>query len=81
MDTYNAKTGYDVPPLRDILVQGGKYFNECLFSKIIPPGTHFQYVNLNFGIGGTIIEKVSGQRFDVFMRDNVLKHISVGLPE
>ena len=45
------------------------------------PGTHFQYVNLNFGIGGAIIEKVSGIRFDIYLRDKILKHISTDLPE
>ena len=42
----------------------------------MPPGTHFQYVNLNFGIAGAIIEKVTSIRFDIFMRDNILKYLS-----
>lgn len=81
MDTYNAKNGTAVPKLQEILVPGGKYYNQCLYSKTLAPGTHFQYVNLNFGIGGTIVEKVAGERFDVFMKNNILKHISRGLAE
>jgi CubicO group peptidase (beta-lactamase class C family) len=50
------------------LVEGGKYFNKCLFSSVYPPGTHYLYVNLNFGIAGAIVEKVSGIRFDIFLR-------------
>lgn len=80
-DTYNAKTGAEIPLLKDIISVGGKYYNECLFSKTQAPGTHFQYVNLNFGIGGAVIEKISGERFDNFLRDNILKHISINLPE
>ncbi len=38
--TYNAKTGLQVPLMKDLLVKGGKYYNECLFSKQ-KPGTHF----------------------------------------
>lgn len=33
-------------------------------------------MNLNFGIAGTIIEAVSGLRFDAFMRDHILAPIS-----
>ena len=29
---------------------------------------YYQYVNLNFGIAGAIIEKASGVRFDIFLR-------------
>lgn len=39
------------------------------------------YVNLNFGIAGAIVEKASGIRFDIFLRERILKHLSVGLPE
>ena len=42
---------------------------------------HFQYANINYGIAGTVVERVSGIRFDLFVRENILKHISVGLPE
>ena len=66
MTTYNAKSGSEVPHLKEVLVPGGKYYNECLFSKTHKPGTYFQYVNLNFGIAGTIIEQISKQRFDQY---------------
>jgi CubicO group peptidase (beta-lactamase class C family) len=45
------------------------------------PGTHYQYVNLNFGIAGAIVERASGIRFDLFVRERIFKHISVGLTE
>ena len=37
------------------------------------PGAFFTYSNLNFGILAAIMERASGQRFDVYMRANVLK--------
>ena len=42
---------------------------------------HFTYANINFGIAGTVVEKISGIRFDIFVRENILKHLSQGLSE
>ena len=39
------------------------------------------YVNLNFGIAGTVVERISGVRFDIFVRENILKPLSAGLSE
>ena len=42
------------------------------------PGRYFAYVNLNWGVLGTLIETISGQRFDHYMKEAVLAplHIS-----
>jgi CubicO group peptidase (beta-lactamase class C family) len=37
-----------------------------------PGDNYFSYVNLNYPIIGSIIEKVTGERFDLWMRDHVL---------
>ncbi|MGE5499275.1 MAG: serine hydrolase [Syntrophothermus sp.] len=36
------------------------------------PGTYFQYCNLGFSTLGAIIEKISNQRFDVYVREHIL---------
>lgn len=36
------------------------------------PGTGYQYCNLNFNLTGTIIERVSGERFDQYVKHHVL---------
>ena len=41
------------------------------------PGMYFEYVNLNFGLAGTIIEAISKQRFDIFMQSEVLKRLGI----
>jgi CubicO group peptidase (beta-lactamase class C family) len=41
------------------------------------PGTYFAYVNLNYPLVGSIIEKVTGQRFDLWMHDNVLAPMKI----
>jgi CubicO group peptidase (beta-lactamase class C family) len=38
-----------------------------------PGGDYFSYANLNFPIVGSIIERVTGERFDIWMRRNVLE--------
>lgn len=36
------------------------------------PGQYFVYSNLNFGVLGEIIERISGRRFDLYMEEEVL---------
>lgn len=36
------------------------------------PGSYFEYANLNFGLLAEIIERVTGQRFDQFMQNEVI---------
>jgi CubicO group peptidase (beta-lactamase class C family) len=79
--TYNAKTGTEVPNIKEILLRGGRFYNDCVFSSTHRPGSYFHYVNLNFGIAGTIVEIISGKRFDEYQRDNILTFLSEGLPE
>ena len=44
------------------------------------PGKFFNYVNLNWGVIGSVMEAASGQRFDHLMRDSLLRplHIAGG---
>ena len=37
------------------------------------PGDYFAYVNLNYPIIGSIVEKVTGERFDLWMHEHVLE--------
>ena len=41
------------------------------------PGRFFTYANLNFGIVAGVIERVSGRRFDRYMREEVLKPLGL----
>lgn len=69
-----AENGFAVPKLSDIIVKGGKYYNECTFSDKVP-GTYYDYANLNYVIAGTIIERLTNTRFDVWMRSSFLSKI------
>ncbi len=60
------------PDLRALLLPGGTYYTSDMWSSSKRPNTdYFQYSNVNFGLIGTLIEKISGKRFDVFCRENI----------
>ena len=50
--------------------------SDC-WTKTKVPGTYFSYSNLNFILLATIMEKVSGQRFDRYMTKNVLRPLDI----
>ena len=67
--------GYNWPAsvkLRDVLEK-----NDAMWGGEGAPGTYFTYANLPWGLLGTMIERVSGQRFDRFMRAQVLEPLGV----
>ncbi len=53
-----------------LLVPGGLYYTEDMWRKE-PPGEYYTYCNANFGLAGTLIEKISGQNFEDFMSENL----------
>jgi CubicO group peptidase (beta-lactamase class C family) len=73
-DTYNQIS--NPPNISALLNVGGEYYTSDMWRSEMP-GTYFAYSNINFGLIGTLIEKLSGQRFDVFMKANVLNALGV----
>jgi CubicO group peptidase (beta-lactamase class C family) len=67
-DTY---IGPPFPAIKELLTPQGKYYNTCLFNKVQSPGTFYEYVNYNYAIASTILERVSGTRFDQYMAQNL----------
>ena len=47
------------------------------WTKSKAPGSYFSYCNLNFVLLATIMEKVSGQRFDKYITKKVLKPLDI----
>ncbi|MBK8228503.1 MAG: serine hydrolase [Flavobacteriales bacterium] len=64
------------PPISELAVPGGDYYTSNMW-RTEAPGTYFTYSNANFGILGTLIEALSGQRFDVYMRQQVLLPLGI----
>lgn len=73
--TYDAATGSEVPPIADVLSPGAPHYTSDMWSTV--PGASFSYANINFGLLGTVIEAVTGVRFDVWMRDEIFAPLSI----
>ncbi|MDB4476328.1 beta-lactamase family protein [bacterium] len=61
--------------LRDFFTSGSPYWQNgehFAQARSEAPGDYFYYANLNFGILGTLIELLSGERFDQYMANHVL---------
>ena len=41
------------------------------------PGGGYEYCNMGFNLTGTIVEKISGVRFDNYIRENIIKPLSL----
>jgi CubicO group peptidase (beta-lactamase class C family) len=55
--------------LREVLLPGRRFYGKGdAWSQTAPPGQYFEYVNFNWGIIATIMERASGERFDRLMR-------------
>lgn len=60
------------PDIKALLVSGGLYYTSNMWSNTKRPAeNYFQYSNVNFGVIGTVIEKISGKRFDIFCKENI----------
>lgn len=55
--------------LQDVLVPGGKRYGKGeMWAADAGAGDYFTYCNLAWGVIGTVMEKVSGERFDLLMK-------------
>jgi CubicO group peptidase (beta-lactamase class C family) len=69
--------------LQSVLVPGAaNYGNGSQWAKPSEdtnkaPGKFFTYVNFNWGLIGSVMEATSGQRFDHFMRDSLLRPLRI----
>ncbi|PWJ43342.1 serine hydrolase domain-containing protein [Sediminitomix flava] len=72
IDTYHQKN----PAITELFDGKSQYSSEDTWQKV-KPGTHFEYCNLAFGIIGNVIEKLSGERFDVYVKKTLLEPIGV----
>ena len=76
LSTLRDGTIYSSPPiysLEEFFKPNGKFFEGgAHFGK---EKNFFTYSNLNYGILGTIIENVTGVRFDIYQRENILAQL------
>lgn len=63
-DSYNNVS--NPPSFSDLMVTGGKYYTADMWSSWAP-GKGFIYCNANFGLAATVIERITGMRFDDYV--------------
>jgi CubicO group peptidase (beta-lactamase class C family) len=65
-------------PLQEVLSPQGSHFQDGLnWHRGVAPGTAFEYVNLNFGVIATVMERATGERFDRLMQRLVLQPLGL----
>lgn len=47
-------------------------------APIFPPGSRFEYSNFGFDIGALIIERVTGKRYEVFLKERFFWRLAMG---
>ena len=73
-DSFLSATYNNNPPpaLKSLLTSGGSYYTSNMFSSTQSPSSnYFQYANINFGVAGTLIERISNQRFDIYCKEKI----------
>ena len=69
---------YSIPPkdsIEEFFSPKGKYWENGAHFLPRKIGEYFMYSNLNYGILGTIIENVTGKRFDIYQKENILSQL------
>ena len=64
---------YTLPPQCSLK----EFFTDDEHFSLEEPGKFFRYCNLNYGVLGTIIERVTGERFDNYQRKHLLKPLGI----
>jgi len=70
-EVYNARDPYDFP-----LLEVFKRFPEPQISRW-PPDTRMSYSNPGYGVAGYLIEKISGQPYDQYIRDTFFQPLGM----
>ncbi|MGB5392828.1 MAG: serine hydrolase [Lutimonas sp.] len=58
--------------LSELFQSTGKYYTDDIFSSEAP-GEYFSYTNCTWGILATVVERISGTRFDEYCREYMFK--------
>ena len=73
-DTYNNVS--DPPSFSDLLVPGGRYYTDNMWREEAP-GEYYTYCNANFGLAGTVIENITGKRFEDYMQETLFRPMGI----
>ncbi len=73
--------GYSFPagtPLKDFVTPGARLYDKgAMWASNAGPGDYFTYCNLGWGLIGTLMERVTGERFDRLMQRLLLQPLGL----
>jgi CubicO group peptidase (beta-lactamase class C family) len=72
--TYNSEI---IPSVDKLFLQNGEINSTSDMHLNKEPGTFFNYANINFGLLGTIVEKLQKIRFDLYAKENIFAPLSI----
>ncbi|MEX0996603.1 MAG: serine hydrolase [Flavobacteriaceae bacterium] len=65
-----------IPSMEELLSPGGAFYTSNMY-RTETPGTYFAYSNLNYGVIATLIEAISNEPFDVYMKNELLSPMGI----
>jgi CubicO group peptidase (beta-lactamase class C family) len=66
------------PALQALLTAGGTYYSANMFdASRSPSSSYFYYANINFGVIGTLVERLSNKRFDIFCNEKIFQPLQI----
>jgi CubicO group peptidase (beta-lactamase class C family) len=78
-DAYYNFSGSMIPEklnIKELFLSNGQYYSEDLYADHAP-GVYFSYANCTWGLVATVVEKVSGERFDNYCREHILQPLGM----
>lgn len=68
--------GGDIPNISELIIEDGSYYTPNMW-RTETSGSFFAYSNMNFVLAGTLIESISNERFDLFMKEQILNPLGI----
>jgi len=62
--------------IKELFTKDGKYYTDDMFADH-KPGAYFSYTNCTWGLIASIVEKVSGERFDDYCTKNIFEPLDM----
>jgi len=62
--------------LKELFEQGGSYYSDDMFADQAP-GDFFSYSNAAWGVLASVVEIISGQRFDKYAMENIFEPLGI----
>lgn len=64
------------PNISSIVIPTGNSYTEDMWMNH-KPGSFYTYCNLNYGLIGTLVEKISNKRFDSYLKKEILEPLGI----